>query len=363
MMTCRVTSSIRAGSNDRRRTVVGWRSVMWVCLALLCLSLLGACSMVRDTAPAPISSAVIIPAVPIVDAEVELVPPPSPPEPTITLPTPMLEPWHKPVRRPVRRPPAPARETPATEAPAPAPAPAPAAAPLVSVEWVPRAQARGLLDAEVQRQNGKVIGRAVDLVADAAGKLRDIVINLVGFMGVGDRKVSLPWNAIRFDPAASKIPITLKSDSIEPVSAQSARGINLLDASVRSRSGAEVGRVIDVLIDAAGQPRAVVLDVSGALIHDEHMIAADWSAFRVVGKEGALRVDTELTERQVEASPPYETGKAAPVVSPAAGAPTAASGPASTPASTSSSTLASASSAASSVPTSSQASAAARTAK
>ncbi len=88
--------------------------------------------------------------------------------------------------------------------------PPPVPASIISMRRLEPAQAHGLLDSEVQRPDGKIIGRAVDLVVDSAGKPNEIIVNLTGFMGVGDRKMNFPLSAFRFNTtAAKKVPITL----------------------------------------------------------------------------------------------------------------------------------------------------------
>ncbi len=196
-----------------------------------------------------------------------------------------------------------------------------------------------MLDAEVQRPDGKVVGRAVDMIVDASGKPREMVVNLQGFLGVGDRKVSFPWSAFRFTPTAKTATITLDmpppsktppAQRPKPAAALPAPltgvastpvgpgQLPLLDATVERPNGAKVGRVIDVLVDAGAQPQAVVLDVSGMVSPDRRTIAADWSALRIVTKNKALTPQIDLNEAQINASPPYASDKPIRAVSPAA---------------------------------------------
>lgn len=314
------------------------------------LALLGGCTTTLTPGGASIVDAVAVPANP---------PPEAPPVPC--LPVPDMPPpprarlssgavAHKPAPRPVRR----ARPTRradevkpvAEEAPAP---PAPPA-PLVLVHDLPHGQFRGLLDAEVQR-GGNVVGRAVDAVADARGKPRHIVINLAGFMGIGDRKVSLSWDAFHFNTTLGKPLLILKSNTIDAVAsapaaggspAPPAGGVNLMDSAVSMHDGTAAGRVVDVLVDAEGRARAMVLDVSTSLIHEKLLVAADWAAVHVVGKGATVHLETDLTARQLEASPRYEPGQAAHVVTPASGVASAASGASAASAAPAASTAASA---------------------
>src|SRR3984957_709028 len=169
-------------------------------LLVLAAMALSGCSLLRGPQQAPITEAVPVLVSPDGSTLVA-----GPPETTVQTETTKPEAPPKP-----KRPPAPPRkpeEPPPPPAPPPPPPPAPA--PLIVTRLIDRNQAHGLLDAEVQKPDGKVVGRAVDLVTDPSGKPIEMIVNLQGFLGVGDRKVNFPWNVFRFTPAAKTAPITL----------------------------------------------------------------------------------------------------------------------------------------------------------
>ncbi|CAD6546463.1 hypothetical protein LMG27952_04436 [Paraburkholderia hiiakae] len=235
---------------------------------------------------------------------------------------------------PHRRPPPP------PPAPASAP-PAPPPAPLVQVRTLERGTFRTLLDSEVQKTDGKVVGRAVDMVTGPGGKPVDVVVNLQGFMGIGDRKANFPWSGVRVSTQPKTPAITLalpasqlqvpdrpKAGAPQPGNAEaSATRLPMLDADVERASGAKVGRVVDVLLDGSAAPQAVVLDVSGTL-EKRHTIAADWSALHFVTKNNALEAQLEMSDQQVDASPPYAPDQPVRAVTPAAPPPPASAAPA-----------------------------------
>lgn len=224
----------------------------------------------------------------------------------------------------------------------PPPPPAPVPKPLITTRLIERASTRALLGSEVQKPDGKVVGRVVDMVADASGKPTQIVVNLQGFLGVGDRKASFPWSAIRVNPAAKTAPITINpvpdhpNPAPTPTAPQGAQlpatpaQLPVIDAMVERPNGSNVGRVVDVLVDAAAHPQAAVLDVS-SVIAQRHLIAVNWSALHFVTKEKALHAQIDLNEAQVNASPPYAADKPVQAVSPfiAAGSQPPPSSPAS----------------------------------
>ncbi len=206
--------------------------------------------------------------------------------------------------------------------------PPPVPAPIISMRRLEPAQAHGLLDSEVQRPDGKIIGRAVDLVVDSAGKPNEIIVNLTGFMGVGDRKMNFPLSAFRFNTtAAKKVPITLTIPRGAPPSVAQVKEkpqtsgeppptLAMSDTKAFRRDGGKVGRVVDVLIDGAAEPQAVVLDVSNSIGHDVLNIAVNWSALHFIVKDKALSLMLEMSDAQVKASPPYAADKPVDAVSP-----------------------------------------------
>ena len=54
------------------------------------------------------------------------------------------------------------------------------------------------------------MGRVVDVVVDSAGQARAAVIDFGGFLGVGNRKIVVDWNALHFAPTAKDNRITLE---------------------------------------------------------------------------------------------------------------------------------------------------------
>ena len=51
----------------------------------------------------------------------------------------------------------------------------------------------------------------------------------------------------------------------------------ILGKSVRSSAGEDMGRLVDVLVDRDGQPRAAIIDFGGFLGVGSRKIAVDWT--------------------------------------------------------------------------------------
>jgi uncharacterized protein YdeI (BOF family) len=65
-----------------------------------------------------------------------------------------------------------------------------------------RLEVQGILGKEVRSDANENMGRIVDVIVDRSGQVRAAIIDFGGFLGVGNRKVAVAWNALRFPPDA-----------------------------------------------------------------------------------------------------------------------------------------------------------------
>ena len=85
---------------------------------------------------------------------------------------------------------------------------------------------------------------------------------------------------------------------------------SVLGKEVRSSSGEDMGRVVDILVDKAGQVRAAVIDFGGFLGVGSRQVAVDWRVLRFPASgvtSETLSVD--LTKDQVRVAPVYKAGE------------------------------------------------------
>ncbi|MBO0735483.1 MAG: PRC-barrel domain-containing protein [Alphaproteobacteria bacterium] len=90
----------------------------------------------------------------------------------------------------------------------------------------------------------------------------------------------------------------------------------ILGKDVLSAKGENMGRIVDVLFDAKGQPRAAVIDFGGFLGVGTRKIAITWSVlhFDLGEKKNVIALD--VGRDQLKAAPAYnESDKPIPVVS------------------------------------------------
>jgi sporulation protein YlmC with PRC-barrel domain len=102
------------------------------------------------------------------------------------------------------------------------------------------------------------------------------------------------------NPPAPPAVVILKSHELE----------GILGKEVRSATGEDMGRIVDVVVDRSGQVRAAVIDFGGFLGVGSRKIAVDWSAlsFPQPGDK-ASRVTLEFTRDQLKAGPEYQDGR------------------------------------------------------
>src|SRR6266436_3264306 len=88
----------------------------------------------------------------------------------------------------------------------------------------------------------------------------------------------------------------------------------ILGKSVRSSTGEDMGRIIDIIVSRDGQVHAAIIDFGGFLGIGTRKIAVDWHAlnFAPAGKPGSITL--ELTRNQVRLAPEYKRGEPVVVV-------------------------------------------------
>ena len=116
-------------------------------------------------------------------------------------------------------------------------------------------------------------------------------------------------------PASDKPPPSAAKPPPAPTAKVAASGI--LGRTVTGPDGKEIGHIVDVLVDAGSNPRAVVIDVGGFLGVGARRIAVNWSdlTFPPTGSDASIKLD--LTSEQISSAPAYtDQTKPASVVEP-----------------------------------------------
>ena len=105
--------------------------------------------------------------------------------------------------------------------------------------------------------------------------------------------------------------------SVAPETAEAILGQRVVDGE-----GKDVGRLIDVLVDANGQPQAAVIDFGGFMGVGNRKVALHWRSLHFNPSDPKHKVTIDMTPDQIKAAPEFlNPNKAAPVVTPADPAP------------------------------------------
>jgi hypothetical protein len=113
------------------------------------------------------------------------------------------------------------------------------------------------------------------------------------------RNSSQPGPAASADPADNAPIIVFDTSEVG----------GILGRPVRSAANESMGRIIDIIVDRTGVPRAGVIDFGGFLGVGSRKIAVDWSAMRFALTDERNSITVELTRDQVKAAPEYQEGK------------------------------------------------------
>jgi len=86
------------------------------------------------------------------------------------------------------------------------------------------------------------------------------------------------------------------------------RGVQpILGKEVRGSNGEDMARIVNLIVDRAGRPRAAIVDFGGFLGVGSRKIVVDWNALRFDSDNGPISL--ALTPDQVKAAPEYRDGK------------------------------------------------------
>lgn len=104
------------------------------------------------------------------------------------------------------------------------------------------------------------------------------------------------------------------------------QALAILGRTVAGPDGHEIGRLVDVLIGADGEPQAAVIDFGGFMGVGSRKIAVQWSTLHFTPADAKTPITLDLTLAQIKTAPEYkDVAKPAPVVvAPAAPASNAA---------------------------------------
>jgi PRC-barrel domain protein len=83
----------------------------------------------------------------------------------------------------------------------------------------------------------------------------------------------------------------------------------VLGRDVKSATNEDMGHIVDIVVDGAGEPRAAVIDFGGFLGVGSRKVAVDWNALHFTPGDNPSPVTLDLTKDQVKAAPEYAEKK------------------------------------------------------
>jgi hypothetical protein len=83
----------------------------------------------------------------------------------------------------------------------------------------------------------------------------------------------------------------------------------ILGKEVRSASDHAMGRIVDLLVDESGQPRAAIIDFGGFLGVGTRKIAIDWNTLKLDTARPNAPVVVALDRDEIKAAPEYKESR------------------------------------------------------
>jgi len=105
----------------------------------------------------------------------------------------------------------------------------------------------------------------------------------------------------------------------------------ILGKEVRSSTGENMGRIVDIIVNRSSQVRAAIIDFGGFLGVGSRKIAVDWTALHFASDGKLDRIILGLTRNEVRVAPEYKPGEQVVVLGPPQTAPLTAASPPSAP--------------------------------
>ncbi len=134
--------------------------------------------------------------------------------------------------------------------------------------------------------------------------------------------------------------VLLAAAAPTPVQVPASFALAIMGHTVDGPNGKDIARLVDVLVDAAGQPIAAVIDFGGFLGVGNRRIAVDWKSLRFAPADKDHLITLDMSLDQIKAAPDYKEAQSAPVMTqgdttpgppPAGAAPAALAAPAASP--------------------------------
>ena len=142
------------------------------------------------------------------------------------------------------------------------------------------------------------------------GNPRNRLIALQTFGGAAIIAIATAGSGVFADPAEPSAATGVVLHQF----AKDNRLFRILGRDIDSDKGAPIGRIVDLLVDDNGAPRAAVIDFGGFLGVGSRKIAVAWDALHFWPNDQAAPITIDLDRDQIKAAPQYDASREATAV-------------------------------------------------
>lgn len=226
-----------------------------------------------------------------------------------------------------------------------------------------------LIGQNIVNANGDTIGEIESVVIDKDGTIRHVIAGVGGFLGLGEKHVSLKWDELTITENGERVVANVTKEQLEALPehkfpesvkpgtvysydddirtnpylsdggiadapAQSAetpavapdatseapesaiepaagipglRASEVIGANVKNPDGTSIGEISEVILKSNGSIDGVVVDVGGFLGVGEHPVLLAWDALRFTAESNDVVATTSLNKEALNALPAFKT--------------------------------------------------------
>ncbi|WGJ13844.1 PRC-barrel domain-containing protein [Methylocapsa sp. D3K7] len=206
----------------------------------------------------------------------------------------------------------------------PAPSPTGPAATYPSVSTM-RLLASDIYKANVYDESENKIGDVTDLAMNGSGNIRAAIIGVGGFLGVGQKDVSIPFKDLKISSRGGKDWLTLNRTkealrsmpAYEPMGRSAATSSSSLStgnwlasdiykADVYDNAENKLGAITDLVLNNNGDITTAVIGVGGVLGAGQKDVAVPFKELKVTSRDGKDWLVLDRTKDDLKSAPAWD---------------------------------------------------------
>jgi sporulation protein YlmC with PRC-barrel domain len=187
-----------------------------------------------------------------------------------------------------------------------------------------RLLASNIYKANVYDNSENKIGDVTDLII-SNGNIRSAVIGVGGFLGAGQKDISVPFKELKISSRNGKDWLTLNQtkDELKSMPAYEPMGrsttataaspsvingpvSNIYKANVYDNAENKIGDVTDLVFDNEGNITTAVIGVGGALGAGQKEVAVPLNELKMTSRDGKEWLILNRTKDDLKSAPPYD---------------------------------------------------------